>query len=97
MPTYVYEVLTNDGSPGERFEVDQPMSEPPLNVHPESGAPVRRIITPPNIAGKYTEATANKSTSDKNLERLGFTKYIKSGEGTYEKTVGTGPNIIKRN
>ena len=96
MPTYVYEVLTSDGSPGERFEVDQAMSDPPLAAHPDSGAPVRRIITPPNIAGKYTEVTASKSTSDKNLERLGFTKYVKSGDGTYEKAVGKGPDIIKK-
>lgn len=97
MPTYVYEVVTPDGTQGERFEVSQSMSDPPLARHPESGKPVKRIITPPNIAGRYTEATATKSTSDHNLERLGFTKYVKSGDGTYEKTAGKGPNVIKKN
>ena len=33
---------------------------------------------------------------DKKLDRLGFTKYVKSGDGTYEKTVGKGPNVISR-
>lgn len=96
MPTYVYEVVATDGSLGERFEVTQPMSDPPLAVHPETGQPVRRIITPPNIAGRYTEGAANKKLSDSNLERLGFTKYVKSGDGKYEKALGEGPPIIKK-
>ena len=29
-------------------------------------------------------------TSDKNLAAKGFTKYVKTGDGTYEKTAGTG-------
>jgi predicted nucleic acid-binding Zn ribbon protein len=96
MPTYVYEVVLPDGKPGERFEVSQGMNDPPLAVHPQTGAPVRRVLTAPNIAGRYTEAAATKSMSDKNLERLGFTKYVKSSDGTYEKTVGQGPSQIKK-
>lgn len=97
MPTYVYEVVNPDGSPGERFEVTQTMSDPPLAKHPESGAKVKRIITAPNIAGRYTDAAEGKKLSDNNLERLGFTKYVKSSEGKYEKTLGQGPDIIKKN
>jgi hypothetical protein len=33
---------------------------------------------------------------DKKLERLGFTKYVKSGDGTYDKVVGEGPKSIQR-
>ena len=36
------------------------------------------------------------AADDRKLERLGFTKYVKSSSGTYEKTVGTGPDTIKR-
>ena len=46
MPTYLYETVP--GSPDEsidRFEVRQSFSEPPLSVHPSTGAPVRRVIS----------------------------------------------------
>jgi hypothetical protein len=29
--------------------------------------------------------------SEKNIKRQGFTRYEKTGEGTYEKTCGNGP------
>jgi hypothetical protein len=39
----------------------------------------------------------NKSVADdKKLDRLGFTKYVKSGDGTYEKRAGKGPDVISR-
>jgi hypothetical protein len=33
---------------------------------------------------------------DKKLDRLGFTKYVKSGDGVYEKRAGKGPDVIHR-
>lgn len=45
MPTYVYEYIPADGGVPERFEVVQGMSEEPLAVHPQTGEPVRRVIT----------------------------------------------------
>jgi predicted nucleic acid-binding Zn ribbon protein len=51
MPVYVYAVVNADGSEGEAFEVMQAMSDPPLTVHPETGEPVRRLLTAPNSAG----------------------------------------------
>ncbi len=45
MPIYVYETVTADGAPGERFELSQRMSEAALTHHPVSGAPVRRVIS----------------------------------------------------
>ncbi len=97
MPTYVYEVIVKEGEAGERFEVIQSMSDEPLSVHPKTGEPVRRIILPPNIAGRWTDRTVNKNVNDdKKLERLGFTKYVKTETGRYEKTAGSGPDVIKR-
>jgi hypothetical protein len=32
---------------------------------------------------------------DKKLERLGFTKYVNTGEG-YEKVLGSGPDLAKQ-
>ena len=47
MPTYVYVEILEDGSDGAPFEVMQKMSDPPLETHPESGRPVRRVPTMP--------------------------------------------------
>ena len=94
MPTYVYQVIKPDGSDGEMFEVVQKMSEPALTKHPETGEPVQRVITAPNIAGNWSDAASKKKLSDKNLDRLGFTKYQRAGDGTYEKRAGKGPNTI---
>ena len=45
MPTYIYESMPRDGSAPMRFELVQRMADEPLRVHPETGDPVRRIIT----------------------------------------------------
>ena len=45
MPTYVYESIPADGGTPERFEVVQGMTDAPLAVHPETGDPVRRIVS----------------------------------------------------
>ena len=46
MPTYVYETIPGeaDAEP-HRFEVFQKMTDAPLTADPETGVPVRRIIT----------------------------------------------------
>jgi predicted nucleic acid-binding Zn ribbon protein len=44
MPTYVYET-TNTDTPPRRFEVVQSMKDEPLRVDPETGEPVRRVIS----------------------------------------------------
>jgi predicted nucleic acid-binding Zn ribbon protein len=97
MPTYVYEVVNSDGTPGERFELVQRISDPPLTQHPETGQPVRRVIQPVFIGGAWTESSMHRSMQDdRKLDQLGFTKYVKSGDGTYEKRAGKGPNVISR-
>ncbi len=42
MPTYVYETVKK---PHRRFEIKQSMKDPALAVHPETGEPVRRVIS----------------------------------------------------
>lgn len=93
MPTYVYQVVTEKGD-GEIFEVVQKMSEDPLTKHPETGEPVKRIIQPPYIPGTHSDHVSNQKLSNKNLDRLGFTKYERAGDGHYEKKAGGGPNVI---
>lgn len=95
MPTYVYEIINEDGSGGDTFEIIQPISAKPLTTHPETGQPVQRVIQPPFIGGSWSESAMNKSTKDnKKLEQMGFTKYVKAGNGVYEKTAGKGPRTI---
>ena len=91
MPLYVYEVVEPDGSAGEVFEVMQRMADPPLTEHPETGQPVRRLIAAPNAVTRY----GSGNLSSDRLGRLGFTQYQKSGDGRYEKTAGSGPDVIK--
>jgi hypothetical protein len=98
MPTYVYEILDDQGQPTEeRFEVVQTMSEDPLTKHPETGQTVRRVFVPFRIAGKFAPMHTDKALKDdRKLEKLGFTKYVKAGDGKYEKVIGKGPNQIKK-
>jgi predicted nucleic acid-binding Zn ribbon protein len=96
MPIYVYEFLDAEGKPtGETFEHVQSMRDDALTTHPETGAPVRRMITAPNIAGKWSDMKSKSAMSNANLERLGFTKYEKRGDGYMERVAGKeGPKSI---
>lgn len=96
MPMYTYQVVTDDGSEGEVFEIFRHMTDEPLTEHPETGEPVKRIFKAPNVAYRYTLMAAKSKYSDKNLDRLGFTKYKKEGDGVYRKTAGKGPQFIDR-
>jgi predicted nucleic acid-binding Zn ribbon protein len=42
MATYVYETI---GKPIRRFELRQSMKDAPYTKHPETGMPIRRVIT----------------------------------------------------
>ena len=84
MPTYVYELDIDDEDKQERFEVFQKMTDEPLTHHPETGAKVRRVIGAPYVPRSYHGQSTEKTLSDKNLDRLGFTKYVKTDQG-YEK------------
>lgn len=96
MPTYLYEVLDKKGKPtGETFEIVQSIKDDSLTKHPETGAPVRRAIVAPAIAGKWSPIKEKNTLSNKNLERLGFTKYERKGNGYMERVAGKqGPRSI---
>lgn len=95
MPMYLYEILDKAGEPtGETFEHFQSMKDDALSKHPETGAPCRRAITAPAIAGKWSDLNKSKM-SNENLTRMGFTKYERKGKGHYERTAGNdGPRTI---
>ena len=94
MPIYVYEVVAT----GEVFEHLQSLAEAPLTSHPGTGAPVRRLITAPNLTLNYSDGANRTRLSGKNLANHGFTKYEKAGGGTYVKTSGdpAAPATIQR-
>jgi predicted nucleic acid-binding Zn ribbon protein len=46
MPTYIYETIPSSGDrPPRTFGIRQGMTEPPLTRDPETGDPVRRVVT----------------------------------------------------
>lgn len=94
MPTYVYEILDAKGRPTERtLEIVQSIKADALTTHPETGEPVRRAIVPPVIGTGMSKRSSTLSNT--NLERLGFTKYERKGQGYMERTAGkAGPRSI---
>jgi len=97
MPVYIYEVIRKDGQPGERFEITQRMADEALKEHPETGEPVRRVITAPAIGTRWMDMNMERSVKDdKKLDSLGFTKYEKMGNGKYAKKFGKGPSVISK-
>ncbi len=105
MPIYVYEVIADEpdsvegsSEPSEpvTFEILESMSAPPLQFHPVTGQRVRRIIAPVKVAGVWMDMKSSVSLSNKSLSDKGFTKYVKMGDGKYEKRAGEGPDVISR-
>lgn len=96
MPTYVYEILDKHGAgTGRTFEHVQSMKDAALTKHPKTGEAVRRVPQAPAIAGKMSPLKTKGVMDNKNLERLGFTKYERKGKGYMERTAGkAGPRSI---
>ncbi len=90
MPLYKYAHENKKGADcSDEFEVLQDLSEPVLTVCPDCGLPVHRIM------GNFAPVKSERGMlSNKNLSEKGFTKYVKAGDGYYEKTAGKGPNVI---
>ncbi len=44
MPTYIYET-TDETKPPRHFEIQHSMKDAPLTKHPETGEPIRRVIS----------------------------------------------------
>jgi predicted nucleic acid-binding Zn ribbon protein len=105
MPIYVYEVVNedgkvvnDDGTGGERFELQQSMQEKALTEHPETGEQIRRVLLPPNLSTRYTPGDTRTRLDNKNVEKAGFTKYEKDKlTGKYHRVAGKGgPETITR-
>ncbi|MDR0393190.1 MAG: hypothetical protein LBH52_03100 [Puniceicoccales bacterium] len=68
-----------------------------VTLDPNSGHPMERVYTAPNLSKGYSESHTKKLLSNANLARKGFTKYIRDkSSGCYVKSVGQqGPNVFK--
>ena len=74
-----------------RFEVMQRVAEPKLKRCPTCRKPVERLISPVSVQTRF-------SISPSKLKDLGMTKYVKTSDGSYERTVGrAGPKMIRKN
>jgi len=91
MPIYEYAPTSGkcrqcDG----RFEVYQKVADARLETCPDCGKQVERLIGAPAVHGKYS------TKSDSKLKDAGLTKYVKTSDGSYERTVGNGgPKMIR--
>jgi predicted nucleic acid-binding Zn ribbon protein len=62
MPTYEYETIpAKVGAKPVRFELYQPITANALKTHPETGEPVRRVIS--GGLGIFTESKASEGPS----------------------------------
>lgn len=88
MPTYVYKNLET----GELYEFKQSMKDEAYQQHPETGAPIKRLISPPAIAfkgsgfyvtdsrgsGSSTTGSVNKTKNEPKGESAGAAAAPKS-------------------
>ena len=75
-----------------RFEVVQRVADAKLKKCPACRKPVERLIGAVPVHGKYS------TKSDSRIKDLGMTKYVKTSDGSYERTVGQGgPKMIRSN
>lgn len=87
MPFYTYQIVTPTGD-GPILDLYQCLGDKPLTHHPETGAPLRKVITAPNLPLKHGDQATKAILSDTNLSRQGFTKYVREEKGHYVKTAG---------
>ncbi len=94
MPIYEYRATldkTACAHCGCGFDVLQKLSEPVLEVCPECGETVHRIISAPNL---QNSGMGKDVLNHDHIAKHGFTQYKKAGGGVYEKTAGDGPRFI---
>jgi hypothetical protein len=85
MPIYEYKHVENDVNDcDEVIEVFQNMSAAPLERCPKCMRAIKKMISVPC---KHQDSVKN-TLSDSNLSQKGFSKYVKTGDGTYEKMTG---------
>ncbi len=59
MAIYEYEVLDTDGAVVGIYEAEQKMSDATLTQHPQTGQPLRRILSATFAHGSRSESSSN--------------------------------------
>ena len=92
MPLYDYIAISGGCKQCKRgFEVFQKLADSKLKKCPACKAPIERVISAVPVHGKYS------TKSDSRIKDLGMTKYVKTSDGSYERTVGQGgPKMIRK-
>ena len=91
MPTYTYQVISRDGRGGERFEVVQRMGDEPLEAHPDTGEPVRRVIT--GGSGVLGQPVRRSTVINKNLAAATPCGCSKTALGQLARPASRGPRL----
>lgn len=90
MPIYEYAAVNQGCAHCEaHFDVRQKLSDAELIACPQCGAPVKRVLSAPNVAIGNAHVL-----KESNVAKKGFTQYRRAGKGVYEKTAGDGPKYI---
>ena len=80
MPIYEYELCDGDCKVcGGRFQLNRPISRPPLENCPLCRKPVRKVIS------NFNTPKVAKPLSVSDAKKAGFTVLKKVGQGEYEK------------
>lgn len=66
MPIYVYETIPDKpGDPVRRYEIQQKMTDKTLEIHPETGERIRRLmIGGVGMPGSISDASADNPDSE---------------------------------
>jgi putative FmdB family regulatory protein len=90
MPIHEYAAIGHGCAHCEaHFDVLQKLADAPLTNCPQCDAPVRRVISAPNVASGNAHVL-----SEDHAAKRGFTQYRRTEKGVYEKAYGTGPRYI---
>lgn len=97
MPFYLYRLLL-PSVPKEKcpvIELKHSWEKFPTK-DPQTGYPLERIYTAPNLSKGYSEGHTKQLLSDKNISKHGFTKYVRDPiSNCYVKTTGQeGPKTF---
>jgi len=81
MAVYEYEHAGKACKLGRVFEVEHPITDDALQLCPECGGKVVRLIS---------RAFVSTPTGDSDLKSMGFTKLVRRDKGVYENVTATG-------
>lgn len=86
MPIYEYRHTDGFEEPCKQdiLEVFQTMSAPEMSICPNCGKPIQKLISMPARHQQHINNTLN----EKNIAEKGFSKYVKTEDGKYEKAAG---------